>query len=215
MSKLITVIVIILVILGLWLGLRSDNKKGMDASESASTTEMDQSQKMAPLTDGTYTLDTSASVINWEGSKKLVNTTHKGTLALKDGNFVVTNGAIASGTFTVDMTSLKDDGTGVGKHLLSADFFDVATYPTAMFTLTSVMDGMVTGDLMIKGITQSVTFPVSLAQDADTITAMGSVALDRTLWNVRFGSDKFFDNLGDNVVKDEMKISLSLVAKKN
>lgn len=219
-SKIIgSVILIIIILVIVWAVSSSKRERALDQN-SASTTNTQtgtssKTTKTQSLADGSYTLDTSASVINWKGSKKIVDVSHVGTLALKEGSVVVTNGALASGTFAIDMNSLKDDGSGVGKHLLSADFFDVTTYPTATFTLTKMLDGVVSGDLTIKGVTKPVTFPVSLEEKAATITAKGMVALDRTQWGIKYGSDQFFKDLGDKVIKDTIDISLVLVAKKS
>ena len=181
------------------------------------------------LEDGTYKLDPGKSGMAWQGQKTLIVTwIDRGTINLKDGAVTVKEGKAASGNVVVDMASITTVSTGKGKdemqmatHLKSADFFYVKKYPTAEFTLTSLEkdasspDGYtVAGTLKLKGITNPVTFPATVSIDDNTLTMKASVQLDRTRWNVRYGSNKFFDNLGDNVIDDNFAVTFTAVATK-
>ncbi len=162
----------------------------------------------------TKTVSIENSVINWTGSK--LTGKHTGTLHLSDGSLQFTDGKLTGGAFTIDMTSLASTDLEGGKadkllgHLKSDDFFSVATYPTAHLKITEV--GMaegayaVTADLTIKGKTA----PVSFVANIDPSGANADITVDRTVYDVRYGSDKFFDNLGNKAINDNFDLNVSL-----
>jgi polyisoprenoid-binding protein YceI len=180
----------------------------------------------AGLADGEYML-ASGSLLNWEGSK--LAGTHNGTINVQAGKFSVAGGALTGGSFTIDMNSincldLAEDAETKAKlegHLKADDFFGVATYPTASFAITGVKASAdagatheITGSLTIKDKTESITFPATVTQEGDAITTVASFVINRAKFDVRYGSASFFDNLGDKVISDEIKISFSLTASK-
>jgi polyisoprenoid-binding protein YceI len=70
----------------------------------------------------------------------------------------------------------------------------------------------VVGDLTIKGITNQVSFPAEVKVEGDVLTASGTASIDRTKWDIKYGSGKFFSDLGDNMIKDEFEIKFELKA---
>ncbi len=187
----------------------------------------------APVTGAAVMkLDPAASVIKWEGSKKLVKSAHYGTVQLKAGEVQMTGDALTGGTFEIDMASIHSedlanapkDKAKLEGHLKNDDFFAVDKHPTATFRITNVKPlkaakigeptHEITGDLTIKGKTNSVTFPAVVASVAGKTEAKAKIVIDRTKWDVRYGSGKFFDNLGDKVINDDIKFDVSLVANK-
>jgi polyisoprenoid-binding protein YceI len=173
----------------------------------------------------TFTVDASKSTLNWKAEK--ITGFHEGTLNLKTGTFKVENGKIMSGTFTVDMNSItctdltdaEYNGKLVG-HLKSADFFDVAKFTEAVFTITKPVDVSksvteVHGNLTIKGISKPITFKANiLKNDISFIFNANSIVVDRTLYNIKYGSGSFFSDLGDKAIYDEFTIKLKIVANK-
>ncbi len=165
----------------------------------------------------TVKVDASKSTISWLGKK--VTGEHSGTIDLKSGELKIDGGAIAGGDFVVDMTSIKNtdltDAEWNGKlvgHLKSDDFFAVEKYPEAKLVITkeaafSGDKATATGDLTIKGTTHPVTFDVT--KDGNTYTA--EITVDRSKYDVRYGSKSFFDNLGDKVIYDEFYLTVKLV----
>lgn len=179
-----------------------------------------------PLADGTYTIASDKSTAEWSGSKPLL-TDYKdtGTLNIKSGSFLIASNKLASGSLVFDMTTLKGLTTGkkmgegmMEKHLKSADFFNVEKYPTAELKMKEAVAGTtpgaytVKGDLTIKGITKAVELPVTISTVEKTMTIDSTVSLDRTNWDIRYGSGKFFQNLANNVIADDFSIALKLVA---
>jgi polyisoprenoid-binding protein YceI len=162
-------------------------------------------------------INTKTSTIEWLGKK--IGGQHKGNIMLKSGSLELKNDKIVAGNFVIDMTTitntdLEDAGYNqklVG-HLKSDDFFGVEKYPTANFTLTKgskLSDGKatVTGDVTIKGKTESITFDV--VKTGNDYTA--KIDIDRSKFDVRYGSNSFFDNLGDKAIDDIFTLEIKLV----
>jgi polyisoprenoid-binding protein YceI len=168
----------------------------------------------------TYKVDTKASKVNWHAKK--VTGEHFGTLGIADGNVWVKNDAVTGANIQLDMTSIDvTDLTGEWKdklvgHLKSDDFFSVDKHPQANFVIKSLKKSgsghTVTGDLTIKGITHEISFPAEVKIIDETLTASGTAEVDRTLYDIRYGSGKFFEGLGDKVIYDTFEIKFELVA---
>jgi polyisoprenoid-binding protein YceI len=168
----------------------------------------------------TYTVDAAKSSITWIGKK--VTGSHNGTISLKSGSLDVDGKNVTGGTFVIDMTSIKDaDGSAkLEGHLKADDFFGSTKFPTSTFVITKVTgkgaDVNVTGNLTIKGITKPLSFPATLAFNADgTVSALaGKITVDRTKYDIKYGSKSFFDSIGDKAIDDNFEIGVKLVAKK-
>ena len=135
--------------------------------------------------------------------------------------FVASKGVIkiVSGEFNIDMNSinckdLTDESWNqklVG-HLKSDDFFGVAKFPTAKLVINESQafnkdEAVVTGKLTIKGITHPLTFTAK--RNGNTYES--TITIDRSKYDIRYGSGKFFDNLGDNMIYDEFTLEVKLV----
>jgi len=179
------------------------------------------------LVEGTYIVDTQASVIEWTGRNP--NGKHYGSLRLSSGQVTIGDAGI-SGTFEIDMTSIKNlDLEGdelypvLIDHLESDDFFFTKLFPRASFTITSatpvsgqpvtVPNFEIKGDLKIRGVRQEIGFPATFSTLADgAIAAEAHFDIDRTRWNIIYGSSRFFEHLGMHVVFDLISIQLRIVA---
>lgn len=183
--------------------------------------------KPAKAKKQTVKLDTSASVLKWTGRK--ITGSHDGTIKLKQGTVTLVNGAITGGELVVDMKSIENRDVASAEykaklvnHLKNDDFFSVDKFPTAKFKISAVeplkeaKDGAthtITGDLTIKGITNAVSFPATVSVDGKTAQAKGTAIIDRTKWDIRYGSGKFFENLGDKTIHDDFDIEFQLSGK--
>ena len=165
-------------------------------------------------------VDTKASSVEWRGSK-VTGSSHHGIIGIKEGEVKIEGKKLVSGRIVVDMASivnldLEDPGYNqklVG-HLKSEDFFDVAKYPTAILVVkssTANKDGSfkVQGELTIKGETRPVDFMAKLSPDQKVVDV--ALDFDRTAWNVRYGSGKFFKNLGDKMISDKIELKVKLM----
>lgn len=169
-------------------------------------------------------VDTEASQVIWKGYK--VTGSHEGTIAVKNGNLEFTDDVFTGGSFTIDMASLKAtdiSGASAAKlegHLKSGDFFGVEKFPTASFEITKVVsrgtpgDYRVTGDLTIKETTKTIRFNTKLTQEMGKYVAKADLTIDRSDFNVRYGSGSFIDNLGDKTIYDEFELGITLVSAK-
>lgn len=169
----------------------------------------------------TYTIDTKQSQVEWKGEK--VTGQHTGSVELKDGKLTVNNDKLVGGSFTIDMNSLSNEdleGEDKGKlegHLKSDDFFGTANHPEATFVITDAKPQSgnkyeITGDLTIKNITKPVTFPATVSIKKGKVTADATIKVDRTKYDIRYGSGSFFDGLGDKMIYDDFELQVSLVA---
>lgn len=158
---------------------------------------------------------TSESTVTWKGYK--VTGSHTGTIDLKEGLLEFEGEKLIGGEFVVDMASLIStdlEGEYKGKlegHLKSDDFFGVESNPTSKLVFTTVTatgknSYEVTGDLTIKGKTNPVTFDVSVYGSKATAT----LKVDRSQYDVKYGSGSFFDNLGDKTIYDEFDLVVDL-----
>ncbi len=167
----------------------------------------------------TFSVNTEKSTIKWLGKK--VTGEHYGNINIKEGNFEVKKDKIVSGTFVIDMTSitntdLEDAGYNaklVG-HLKSDDFFGVEKFPTATLKITEATafkDGSATvkGNLTIKGKMNPTEFTV-LKKDG---TYIATIVVDRSKYDVKYGSSSFFEGLGDKVIYDEFTLDVMLITK--
>lgn len=234
-----TLIISILIVLALVLGFSvMEGVKMRKAEETQQTQQPVVKSAEGTNFDGTYTVDPKVSKVVWTGKKKVITTwIDHGTIDVKSGDVTIkasesdwtgTNGKIVFDMTTIKSTNSKGEpkpSEMLDKKLKSADFFDVATYPESSFTLKKVTknaNGSYTleGDLTIKGVTKAVTLASIESLDfvdggvGQAIQAQGSVTFNRADYNVRFGSDSFFDNLGDEVIEDEVTLDLNLVAVK-
>ncbi len=164
------------------------------------------------------------SSIKWVGKK--VTGQHNGSIGLSGGTLEVDDKTIKGGEFTIDMTSITVlDLTGDMKgklegHLNSDDFFSVAKFPAASFKITKAVatdskdaNYEITGDLTIKGITNPITFPAKVVLTKAGFITSGKFTIDRTKWDVRYGSGSFFEGLGDKTIYDDIELELYVVSK--
>lgn len=190
-------------------------------------------KKSTPTGAMVYPVDNSKSTFEWVGTKP--TGTHFGTVDIKRGTLEIKDREIVGGEFVLDMTSITvldlegDSKTKLTNHLKSDDFFSVDKYPEAVFQITGTEkfegglqdpDGeqpthLVTGNLNVKGISKSITFGavVNVTED-NVIASTPQFRIDRTEWDVKFKSRKFFDDLKDNFIHDEIGIRTSIMAAK-
>lgn len=201
-----------------------------DKAEEANTSDAE-AAAISKSTSEKYTVNVAESTIEWKGFKP--TGTHNGTISLDNGVFKTDDGKLQSGTFLIDMTSIivTDLEAGDGKEDLEAHlkgtveekedhFFDVTKFPTAAFEITgteSLAAGKtkLSGNLSIKGQKHNISFPVTITNNGDQITIESEpFTIDRTKWNVNYGSKSIFDNLGDRFINDDIELKINIKAKK-
>lgn len=164
------------------------------------------------------TADTSKTTLSWLGEK--VTGQHEGTIKLQSGWLNYKENKIMSGEFNIDMTSIKEQ-TGNARlegHLKSDDFFGVVKFPVARLVITGSESfekgtALVKGALTIKGITKPIEFKASMQKKDGGAWFWANIIVDRTKYDIRYGSGSFFDNLGDKTLYDEFKLKVALFVK--
>ena len=168
---------------------------------------------------------TSSSDLKWKATKVMGG--HNGTLKISSGSLKVDKGNILGGFFKVNMDSIvcldldseSPWNQKLVNHLKSDDFFSVAKYPYSTLKINGSKkekDGnhTISGDLTIKGIKKPLNFKASLQIDGENLRASGNIVFDRTDYNVRFRSGKFFEGLGNRLIHDKVSLTIKLVGKK-
>jgi polyisoprenoid-binding protein YceI len=209
MKKIILSLVLVASVLT---GCKSEKKDKVTTADAV---------KVAVTTD-LNNVDVASSVITWKGTKP--TGAHDGIIMLQEGSLNLEAGKLTGGTFVIEMSSIKNldlDAEGAAKivgHLSSPDFFDVATYATSKFVITSVVEAegklAVTGNLTVKDITKSITIPATLLSVGNVTTFKSDkFNIDRTEFNIKYASKTFFDNLKDKFIDDAIELSFTVNTK--
>lgn len=166
------------------------------------------------------------SKLEWVGKK--VTGQHNGTVDISKGEMFVDNGKLTGGNFdinfaTITVLELPDPemNAKLTNHLKSDDFFSAEKFQTGKFEITTVTplsDGSknnytIGGNLNIKGITKPISFPAEVNINGYAVSAKADFKIDRTLWEVKFRSGKFYENLGDKLINDDIELKINLSAK--
>lgn len=172
--------------------------------------------------DDYYLLDTSHSLITWKGASLNGLNVNAGYMYFSKGEVKIQSGQVIGGTMEVDMNTIEDKNHSSDNklvhHLKDADFFEVDTFPFATIVIRDVAsehNGLqkITGDLTVKGITHPVNFLAHLSLIDGNVTGDGKLVIDRTKWNVRYKSAKFFKILANQTMSDLIELNITIVAK--
>ncbi len=171
-----------------------------------------------------YVVDKGASKVKWEGKK--VTGKHTGTISFESGILNVSKDKVTGGSFAIDMKTIVDEDLTdpewnkklIG-HLSSDDFFSIAKFPQASMVVnkvTSVSDDdfHFQADLTIKGIKKPVEFNAKVRVNGDQLSAQGIITVNRTLYDIKYGSGSFFQGLGDKMISDDFTLEFNVTATK-
>jgi len=164
----------------------------------------------------TKKIDITKSIIKWEGKK--ITGEHEGTINFKDGFLVFKDKKLTGGSFTADMKTLSNtDQTGTSKtklegHLRSEDFFSIDKFPTSTLVFKSIAGKgnntyLINAELTIKGITNNIQFDLVI----DGKKATAELEINRTKYDIKYGSGSYFDDLGDKTIYDDFELNVLLV----
>jgi polyisoprenoid-binding protein YceI len=191
----------------------SKGKSKATTGEAVSTTS-----QSAVAATGTvkYTFDQSSSKVSFVGSK--VTGKHDGSFGTFKGTVDVADGAPEKSKVDVqiDADSLTTDTEKLTGHLKSPDFFDTKANPKATFVSTEIKKGgdkgathTVTGNLTIKGITKSVTFPATINVSSDSANLDAEFSINRRDFSLNYAG------MPNDLIRDDVLIKLSIKAKKS
>ena len=161
-------------------------------------------------------INTAESKVMWEGTVLGVYS-HSGIVNVSEGMFVVEGNQITKGKFIADLTSMEatddnynpEEGKTKEKligHLSSSDFFQVDTFPNAVFEVKShdVESGVIVGDLTIRGTTKEETIK-DVSLNLEEGTASGNLTFDRRAYGVAFTHPA-----KDVVIADDVELNIKL-----
>lgn len=195
--------------------------------------EVSNKGEVAAATGVTMGVDLANSKVMWEGTKPTGS--HNGIVNVSGGSVSVKDGKVTGGNFTLDMNSITcldldgDNKAGLEGHLKGTaepekddHFFNVKKYPTAKFEITKVTglagnaeaNSLVYGNLTMKDQTKQVSFKANIMTVGKMVKVSApKFTIDRTQWNVTYGSKSIFDDLKDKFVNDEIGLQIELAAK--
>ena len=177
----------------------------------------------AKHTSNEVTINNKVSSAEWIGKK--VTGQHNGAISIKQGKLNLHDGQLSGGKIVIDMTSItctdltrEQGGDKLVGHLNSRDFFDTKNHSTATLVINGVktIEGnkyTISGTLTIKGITNPISFPATIDMKDGKLGAYAEMKVDRTLYEIKYGSGKFFEGLGDKMIDDEFSIKFKIAAK--
>lgn len=215
MNNKLSITYLILIITPLFFGCRGPVKEENKSNASASSLSLHAGNEKYVV------IDTKESVLTWKGSTPIGSQT--GYVYISKGELMIENGQLVGGTVEVDMNTIEEKTHGSNneliKHLKSPDFFDVKKFPFSTIAITRIAsingeNKKVTGNLAIKGITHTVTFPAKIEVKNGIVKANGKLIIDRTEWGIRYKSGKFYENLADKAISDSVEFNINIVAKK-
>ncbi|MFO7580679.1 MAG: YceI family protein, partial [Nitrosomonas halophila] len=195
------------------------------AMEGFGPDQPDDPQTRLCIEDGVYMVDTGAGRVEWVGRNP--NTRHHGTVKFAKGRFKVEAGLL-SGFFEMDMNTIHNinlEGDELHpvlqQHLKSDDFFYVKLFPKAVFTITEGKPNdpawltspnySVKGELNLRGISAALEFDATVNKaDKNSLAIESHFDIDRTQWNIIYGSTRFFEHLGMHKVFDLISIQVNL-----
>lgn len=172
----------------------------------------------AAMIDRMVALDTNTSKLQWTGKKILGM--HTGAVAFSSGSVSLAKNIPVAGMFTINMTTITSDaGEKLITHLKSEDFFNVSGFNNAILKLMKITPASgtnmydVVAALTIKGITNAITFPAVIVVTDAQVTAKASFTIDRTKWNIKYGSASVFADIGDKAIEDKIGFDVDVVLK--
>lgn len=174
-----------------------------------------------------YAVVVSSSSLRWEGYEGLAigNPEHYGTVPVNAGEVLIKEGAIVGGKFSFNLAGLtvqdipadSPKNNKLRNHLTNEDFFDTGKYPEGTFEVVSIAKGnadslSVTGNLTLKGVTKSISFPVLAKIEPGAVTVSSKkFYINRKEWGIVYRSE---DSLGDEMIRPEVGIEFAIVANK-
>ena len=135
---------------------------------------------------------------------------------IKKGSLTFNNNVLVGGKFLIDMSTINttdlegDYKKKLDGHLKADDFFGVEKHKTASMVFTTIKQNganyIVNADLTIKGITNKVKFKMQVSENS----AIANLKIDRTKFDIKYGSASFFDDLKDRAIYDEFDLNVNL-----
>jgi polyisoprenoid-binding protein YceI len=164
-----------------------------------------------------HRIDPATSKIEFTGSK--VTGSHDGGFRSFNGviDLIDTKPENSRVLVEIDMASVFSDADGLTKHLQTGDFFEVGKYPAATFASTRIAadpergtDSFnVTGDLEMRGVKRSITFPAVIRTGGEDIGVNAEFSINRKDFGIVYAGK------ADDLIRDDVVLKLDLKAPRN
>ncbi|WP_405206702.1 YceI family protein [Aquimarina sp. LLG6339-5] len=165
-------------------------------------------------------IDKENSEIRWEGFNKLHTSGHYGTVDFISGEFFKEKEKITGGEFIINMNTIANIDGGYSEmlvdHLKNSDFFDTENFPVAKLSIVNVTynddsNVLITADLTIKDIKQSIEFEANITYNNSKLIFISKFIIDRTRWDITYASGSIFGNVKNNLLSDEIHFEVKLL----
>ena len=183
-----------------------------NSNTAANTTAANTGTATAPKAGEALAINNENSKVIFVGSK--VTGKHDGGFNKFTGNINLVNGKPEESTVNVDIdvASVYTDADGLTKHLQTGDFFDVAKFPKATFASTKIAPDAdagkytVTGDLELRGVKKSITFPATINVSDSEVAVNAEFAINRKDFGILYAGK------ADDLIRDDVVLKLDLKA---
>lgn len=191
----------------------ADSKPAPEAAAKAAAAPAEAAKPAAQEGQEKLAISNEQSKVLFVGSK--VTGSHEGGFNKFNGTFHFDANNVEASRIEVDidMDSVWSDSDRLTGHLKSGDFFLVEEHPTAKFVSTAIKAGgedgathTITGDLTLRGVTKSITFPATLAIADEAVTAKAEFALPRKQFGI------VYEGKADDLIRDDVLIKLDITA---
>lgn len=220
---IITLAVIFLVVIAIYLFSKQRHSE-TPIKATPSATKQEKAAEPVATSNNAMKINVEKSTIQWSAKKIIGEANHRGTIEIKNGSLLSDSDSIIEGIFVIDMDTIENTDIQnqsmrekFVSHLKSADFFDVEKFPETTLFITDIAEKAdstgvqkITGDLTIKNITNQITFPAKISPTNSTTIIDATFSINRTDWDIKFGSSSFFDNLGDQAIDDMMNFEIHI-----
>jgi len=148
----------------------------------------------------------SRSVVEWKGT--MDNGFNNGSFDISENHITVKHGKLTGGSFVFPIVSIKNFNLPDSlkeqllHHLKSADFFNMALYPEASFSITKVQsysggisdaiagaNYLIEGNFTMLGKTNVISFPAYISITGNKLLVEAKCRVDRTKWGMNYASD--------------------------
>ncbi len=180
------------------------------ASEAEGPDPGTNEEKSSAVQSVIYKLDPDC-YIGFASSK--VTGTHYGQFSGFEGTIKVPDNDLSEMWIDVTInTSTVDTDNRILTSIVKGDeFFDIEKYPTMRFVSTSVTKTGagydITGNFTLRGITKSITFPATVEIEGDQLKGFAEFSINRKDWGI------VYKGVGDNVIREDVLLTLDVIAK--
>jgi len=190
------------------------NKPKANVANASNTTTTNTGANTATAPGKTETLALSPDNSKVEFTASKVTMSHPGGFKQFSGTITLVGEKAENSKVTVDidLSSVYTNEDKLTEHLKTPDFFDVAKYPKANFTSTSIVPDTakgadnytVTGDLDLHGQKKSITFPATIKVTPDDVSVNAEFSINRKDFGI------VYPGMANDLIRDDVVMKLTL-----